>query len=311
MAEQFGRWTQQFREVPNRRGHTPRTPMRPTGTAPHVVIPPPRPGTVQATLERLLPEDSSIMRSILAREPRNLFVNGNQPQGIELSFTDFSRYTNETPAGGSALIIQDVNIGWADFLLSQFDTSLSTTFFAKHMFRLDSSSISGETANEASMNLKSLRTMLRLHCPGTLLESSPASDDWLTVQLSTDLPTDLQNDKGFHVDCDLSSLTKRNPNIYYQAPESAKWDVFERHVSKDTQWRSIRTRISWCQLDQHLCKNQVSRIDLLWTADKTLQISYSLIVCQKWQMVPVFCGTLLTRTPFNDFSVSESIASLH
>ena len=210
------------------------------------------------------------MRSILAREPRSLFVNGNQPQGIELSPTDLSAYTEKMPVGGSALIIQDVNIRWADALLSNFTESLSTKFFAKHMLRLDSSSISGETAIEASMHLKDLRTKLRQHCPGTLLESSPASNDWLTVQLSTDLQTDLQNDEGGHVDCDPSSLTRRNPAIYYQAPESVRWDVFERHVSKDTQWRSFRSLISWCQLDEHLCETQVPWIDLSGTADQML-----------------------------------------
>lgn len=100
--------------------------------------------------------ESPIMRFISAREPRNIFVNANRSQGAELDFLNWSNHIHEAPPDGSALIIQDIDIQWADSL---FSNSLSPAFFAKHMIRLDSSMISGKTASKASLKLEGLKRL--------------------------------------------------------------------------------------------------------------------------------------------------------
>lgn len=251
------------RAVVERRELAPRDVATPTGEPPRVTTPQRRQGTVDATIKRLIPMESSIMRSIFTREPRNIFINANQPQGAELDLLDLSSHIRQAPPGGSALIIQDINIEWADFLLSRFPDSLSPAFFAKHMIRLDSSMISGKTASKASEKLEGLKAALSEHLPTTRVDSSqPTEDrlavhstteDWLMVHLNLGLPND---GKGIHVDCDLGSLTDRNPEFPYPASDSERWDVFEKYGSKKSHWRSIRTRISWCRLEDHACKPQ-------------------------------------------------------
>ena len=95
------------RAVVERRELAPRDVATPTGEPPRVTTPQRRQGTVDATIKRLIPMESSIMRSISTREPRNIFINANQPQGAELDLLDLSSHIRQAPPGGSALIIQD------------------------------------------------------------------------------------------------------------------------------------------------------------------------------------------------------------
>lgn len=152
-------------------------------------------------------------------------------------------HLNKTRAGGSALIIQDVDVAWADRLLVEFSDSLPEAFFAKHMIRLDSSSIVGNTAREALIKLEKLSESLSQHWGGTTLDCSHSSDGWLAVRLRLGLEED---GIGLHVDCDLNGATERSPGFPFAASASDKerWNVFERCSSKDSHWRSIRIRVS-------------------------------------------------------------------
>jgi hypothetical protein len=126
--------------------------------------------TFRDTLQRLLPKESSIMRSIEARVPRSVFINVDEPQGVELEPSNWKNHIHKAHAGGSALIIQDINVTWADLLISDFADSLSDAFFAEHMIRVDSSLIVGKTALEALADLEELGACLRQHGGGAALD---------------------------------------------------------------------------------------------------------------------------------------------
>lgn len=126
---------------------------------------------------------------------------------------------DKTHAGGSALIVQDIDVEWADLLLCDSADSLAHTFFAKHMRRLDRFSIVGKTTPEALVNLEELGASLRHHCGGAALDSFHSSDDWLLALLILGLEEDY---KGPHVDCDLSSPMERSPEIPYPAPNGKR-----------------------------------------------------------------------------------------
>lgn len=245
--------------------HIPGNMARQAGNAPPAAPPVPQQESFRTTLQRQLPTDSPLMSSITARRSLNVFIGADRPQGLHLHPRWGTEYANDLPKGGSALIIQDINITWADRLLTEFPRALSHGFFAKHMVRLDSHSISGKTAYEAATDLEHLRASLQRHCTDIILHPSPVSDDWLTVDLSSDLWA--YDRIGHHIDCDLVSLTKRALHLDYRAPDRTRRLVFERHVSKDNSWRSISTRISWCQLKRDLCKTQVCSRDHPHTAD--------------------------------------------
>lgn len=213
------------------------------------------------------------MQSIYARAPKNVFISVDEPQGVEFELSDWTYamdHLNKTRAGGSALIIQDVDVAWADRLLVEFPDSLSDAFFAKHMIRLDSCSIVGKTAQEASINLKELRASLNRHWSSTVLDYSHSSGGWLMVRLRLGLGED---GIGLHVHFDLNGVTERSPGFPCATSDGGRWDVFERCFPKDSHWRSMRTRVSWCRLASHVCKAQSVLMDQSCSTDtKTLDL---------------------------------------
>lgn len=214
--------------------------------------------TLSATLRGLISTESSTTCSEEARGPRNVFIHVDEPQGVELELWNWRKHINKTHAGGSALIIQDIDIIWADQFLAWFAGSLSPTFFANHMARLDSSSTPDETVPQVSENFERLRASLKQYYGDRVQDSWCSSDESMMRLLTSGLEKD---GKGLYVDCDFSSSMEQaerssSSDLPGSASGGVRWTLYGRSDPKDSHRRSVRTRISWCPLKDHVCKTR-------------------------------------------------------
>jgi hypothetical protein len=175
-------------------------------------------------------------------------INQDHPEGKELQRTTMRREIKNPPPGGSALIIQDIDIKWADTLVNRSHTPISPAFFARHMIRLESQKI------HASAKEYLGRRKEQFGCR-TSLEDVFSGHDWVQAKLWLDIPAD---DVGLHFDCDIGGMANSPASFIHPNFAQARRDTFEKCRSNHSHWRRTRTRLSWCQLKDNVCKTQVS-----------------------------------------------------
>ena len=159
----------------------------------------PKPKSLRETLEKCIPTNSAMMHSIWERRPNALLVNENHPEGMRWDIGTMDAnlkelHDNVPRSGGTVLIIEDIDEQFGQFLLTEFGQDVSPEFLARHMIRLDS-----QSAVEHAKNV--LGPSLRV--PGQ--HRSHKVEDHLLLALT--LPLE-QETKGFHVDCDFSSVVE-------------------------------------------------------------------------------------------------------
>lgn len=157
----------------------------------------PKPRSLNETLAKCIPRNSAMMHSILERKPNALLINENHPEGMRWDIGTMDAnlkelHDNVPRSGGTVLIIEDIDEQFGQFLITKFGQDVSPEFLARHMIRLDS-----QSAVEHAKNV--LGPSLRV--PGQY--RSHKVEDHLLLALT--LPLD-QETKGFHVDCDFSSV---------------------------------------------------------------------------------------------------------
>lgn len=214
------------------------------------------------TLKTCIPEDSAMMRSIRARRPNALLVNEKHPEGLrwELQTIDSNlSCLRENPprSGGSTLIVQDIDQGWGQALISKYPQQVCAEFLAKHMIRLDSRSAVLDATEVPTSTWRAIRKQGRFDFEQCLLRG-------LTSSLRDEID-------GFHIDCDFSSVTQ-SPRawstthaIFANNTGVSLGRIFgghEREPSEMTEkivvpkiWKKSRTRISCCELEDQFCEN--------------------------------------------------------
>jgi hypothetical protein len=187
---------------------------------------------------------TSVFSAIANREPRSLLINQDYPEGKELQQTTMHIEIENPPPGGSVLIIQDIDIKWADTLLNRSDTPISPAFFARHMIRLESQNIHADAE-------KYLGRIKEEFNRRTSLKDEFSGHDWVEAKLWLDIPAD---DLSLHFDCDIGGMANSLASFIQPNFAQARRDTFEKHRSNHSHWRRTRTRLSWCQLRDNVCK---------------------------------------------------------
>ena len=221
------------------------------------------------TIKSCIPEDSALMRSIKARKPNALLVNEKHPDGLRWNLSTLDSdlknlHENPPRSGGSALIIQDIDQGWGQTLISRYPRQACPGFLAKHMIRLDSRSAVEEAVKIPTSTWRAVQQ-------GRFVDTEELLLRGLTSSLSEDT-------NGFHVDCDFSSVIKSTPGwstthvVSRTVTETSfsvgiealgvgvRWTGGRDHEETTEEirlpkiWKRSRTRLSCCQLEEHLCE---------------------------------------------------------
>jgi hypothetical protein len=228
------------------------------------------------TLKELIPERSVLMRSIQKRvssavwmidkDPRDDRISSameTEPGGSQTNhckslqeLENFIR-TCSTVSGAVALIVEDIDLQWAQPILSRFPESVSPAFLAQHMVRLDSTATT-------DADIQKLQHDISMHCPGTDLVSRRLGNRYSRKLIDLAFPATTKSHTGeAHIDCSLSGTLIGDLSPPAFTLDRARQDVFEEVRPKV--WRRVTTRISWCRLEENLrgsCHSSLS--DLTW-----------------------------------------------
>jgi hypothetical protein len=198
-------------------------------------------------LDEIIPKDSLLRRSITERKPSGLLINELYPSGCNTNQLD-SVFLEEVradsvPSGGTALIIQDVNQDWANSLCSAFPRITHSSFLAEHMIRIDSAIANDEV-------LERLSNEMVENNPDTKLDYG-VMGSCKTTEFR--FPSRPMGTNGFHIDVLIETREAKSCPSDMPFSHGPRRDVFEK--STTNHWRRTSTRLSWCQLDENLCRN--------------------------------------------------------
>lgn len=176
-------------------------------------------------------------------------------------------HENAPGAGGSALIIQDIDQGWGQTLISRYPQQACPGFLAKHMIRLHSRSAVEEAVKFPTSTWREVEQGRFVDTENILLRG-----------LTSSLPEDIN---GFHVDCDFSSVVRSTPGwstthvvsrtvtdtsfsvgiedpgvpVRLAVTAGLEHEKTTEQIWLPKIWKRSRTRLSCCQLEDHFCEN--------------------------------------------------------
>ena len=128
------------------------------------------------TLRKLIPEDSLLMHSIKERKSSAVFIHEGSLKGKglasvpESNVIEYQQQHNKLldstrlceiisahrlQSGSSVWIMEDINLEWAQVMLSEFPGTLNQTFLAQHMIRLNSTGVNDLTVQQLRDRLAS------------------------------------------------------------------------------------------------------------------------------------------------------------
>jgi hypothetical protein len=142
------------------------------------------------------------------------------------------------------LIIQDVNEDWAHSLCSAFPKTAHSAFLAEHMIRIDSKIANDEVLEQLSNEMVENNPDTKLSYE--VMGCRKTTELWL---LSRPLEP-----VGSHVDVLIETSESKSCPSDMPFSHGPRRDVFEK--SPTNHWRRTSTRLSWCQLDENLCRIQ-------------------------------------------------------
>jgi hypothetical protein len=198
-------------------------------------------------LDEFVPKDSLLRRSITKRKPSGLLINELYPSGCNITQLD-SVFLEEVradsvPSGGTALIIEDVNQDWADSLCSAFPNTAHSAFLAEHMIRIDSAMANDDV-------LERLSNEMVEYNPDTKLDYGVMGSCKTTEFRFPSRPMETNE---FHIDVLIETSEAKSCPSDMPFSHGPRRDVFEKSITNH--WRRTSTRLSWCQLDENLCRN--------------------------------------------------------
>lgn len=198
-------------------------------------------------LHKHIPENSPLLQSIRSRDSSALIIN--EPNAAGASSPLHSLVGNlrhiSSRCRSTALIIQDINPGWAQILLDEYPNSIDANFFLEHMARFDSFTATDKAVEQLRGDIDRCRLK-------TNLSSSPIEGLRRIKRIEFEFFDRPPASHGNHIDMLFDDVTKDGvpPGTFYA--RDSRRDVFEQ--ATDGSWKKLSTRMSWCKLDEHIRK---------------------------------------------------------